>query len=120
MSDCSSNAMKPKEKPKTCGTCFHCAERHGTRFIKRDGVCLYCGEAVDTQSTSPICPCGNHRMWRERAGTLEQRYQQLEQVARRLYGYIKRDADDSWSPVKEKIAQQFRKQLEALGVDIDD
>lgn len=70
---------------RTCGNCFHCVPRHGTRWYKRDGVCLYCGEAVDTQSMSPICPCGNHRMWRERINTPEQRYEKLADITRNLY-----------------------------------
>lgn len=52
--------------------------------------------------------------------TPEQRYQQLEWVAMKLYRYIKNDADQSWSPAKEKVAENFKEQLEALGVSLDD
>lgn len=50
----------------------------------------------------------------------KQRYEQLEQLTRRLCRYIKKDADESWSPVKEKIARLFQEELEALGVRLDD
>ena len=49
---------------------------------------------------------------------LEQRYQQLEQMTKRLYRYIKKDADESWSPVKEKVARNFHKELKAIGVEL--
>lgn len=51
---------------------------------------------------------------------LEQRYQQLEQVVKRMYRYIKKDADESWSPVKEKVEKHYREEIEALGVSLDD
>lgn len=99
---------------KTCGNCYHCVPRHGTRFRKLDGVCLYTGYAVDTQSTSCVTPCGNHRMWRERKGTMEQRYQQLERVAKSLFKNLTLE----WLDLDD--IEEYQKQLEALGVDFDD
>lgn len=52
--------------------------------------------------------------------TLGQRCQQLEQLAKRFYRYVKKDADESWSPAKEKVARNFKEELKAIGVNLDD
>lgn len=105
---------------KTCGNCYHCVPRHGTRFRKLDGVCLYTGYAVDTQSTSPITPCGNHRMWRERKNTLEQRYERLSNVAREMLVYLACIKADVTMIKLTHDTQMFREKLRECGVSIDD
>lgn len=51
---------------------------------------------------------------------LLERYEKLEQMIRRMYRYIKKDADESWSPAKDKVAKFYREEIEALGVSVDD
>lgn len=83
--------------PKTCGNCAK-----GTRYVQCcDNAELY-GEG---------CSCDKHV---PRSDTLEQRYQQLEQVAENLFHsfcfYCKHD----------EIIKSYRTLLEDLGVSLDD
>lgn len=92
MSDCSTQAMMPKEPPRTCGMCDR---YYNVRPIMRQGACALDG--LDENGCAPIHKeddkaCGN---WREiempleqRYKQLEQRYQQLEQVALEMYKAI--------------------------------
>ncbi len=106
MSDCSTNSMKPKEPPKTCGTCFYGMPRKYGHWRGNDLICLR--HAVSTSSERRhVTECGwgiaGPRGWRAKKPTcddcperlpedackvkahcydLQDRCQQLEQVAR--------------------------------------
>lgn len=51
---------------------------------------------------------------------LEQRYQQLEQVARDMYRYMDGVLNRNWAYTLPADTDNFRDQLEALGVSLDD
>ena len=104
-----SDSMKLKAIPRKCDTC------------KYDG-CLY----------SQIPDCREHGCvrWIKQEPTLEQRYQQLEQVAKELYAI----AFVSWKEARclagpqvkrsvesrEEHLNRLKDQLETLGVILDD
>lgn len=70
MSDCSTNDMKPKEPPNTCWNC------------EDFSITGWCHEyEMGRSDTAPICK-HYKKAQRPHVDTLEQRYQQLEQVAR--------------------------------------
>lgn len=98
MSDCSMNAMKPKEPPKTCGNCGKC--------IAIVGHCDDSNDRVDLYDQS-------YENWTPRTDDPEQRCQQLEQVAREMFVIL----DKNLSP---SFTWEFCEQLEALGVSMDD
>lgn len=107
MSDCSTQAMKPKEPPRTNpfpnglwpnrGDCHTCA---------KTGHCEYeqFGERIAT-ARCEYRPSAYH--------SLEQRYKQLEQVAMWAYEIMR----DFCAPA---YANEYRDKLEALGVSVDD
>lgn len=108
MSDCSTEAMKTKAK--TCGNCGHSV------------VCSAQNKGDDWDYCNQWIP--------ESTDTLEQRYQQLEQVAREMLGLIKgiereypRLLDPNTQPGGQIVypmpSESFREQLEALGVSLD-
>lgn len=128
MSDCSTSAMLPKEQPKTCGTCGHSAKRHNPPTNvghprKNDLVCLVHAVSVSSDLGGAPMPCGIYHQepgnWTPRTDTLEQRYQQLEQVAKSLLGIAHGAAEEIMFPSRELVAKQRRK-LETLGVSLDD
>lgn len=108
MSDCSTDDMKPKEKPKTCGNCGR-AKTYALHCERLD-VCVNADDVIYLQG----------RCWVPKNDTIEQRYQQLEQMIRRMHRYIKKDADYSLSPAKDTAAKYYREEIEALGVSLDD
>lgn len=116
MSDCLTNAMKPKEPTKICGTCGH--------YSLIFGVCKQ-GEE-DVRKPFGEEPCKFYKFdgfypdgsWREAQEALEQRYEQLEQIARNMF--IRAFEHNREGPHLGGIyIADFREQLEALGVDID-
>lgn len=116
MSDCSTHAMEPKEPLKTCGTCFYSTPRKYGHWTTNNLICLR--HAVSTHSERHhVTECGwgiaGPRGWRPKEpDPLEQRCQQLEQVAQTMYAKL----DAILSPASTK---NFRQQLEALGVSLD-
>lgn len=78
MSDCSTEAMKPKEQPRTCGTCEHA-------FNKDIPCCVPVIGCEDIRAFYREVGC-NH--YKERKDTSEQRYQQLEQVAKEMFSCL--------------------------------
>lgn len=85
---------------RTCGNCAN-----GTRYVQ----CLH-----DTALYGEDCACNKHV---PRSGTLEQRYKQLEQVAKEM---LKALEHCEWEPWFEDIPIKFRNRLSELGVNIDD
>ena len=116
MSDYSTESMKPKEFPDNCGNCEHVC------YGIFDVVCPYPryeGQEPYEHGHYRQCSLSNPcERYTARQGTLEQRYQQLEQVAKEMYRAIHRPYTLSDTKVYEKMS--FRKQLEALGVSLDD
>lgn len=109
MSDCSTNAMRPKEPPKTCGNCEII-----TSNASKDIVC-------------PVRVIGACDNWRPRTDALEQRCQQLEQVAKELYKeyeQIEVELCDfiGYGKLRDKYVggTVFKSHLANLGVSLDD
>lgn len=123
MSDCSTQAMKPKEPPRTCGTCFYSTPRKYGHWTTNDLICLR--HAISTNSErhhTTACgwgiagPCG----WRPKEpDAVEQRCQQLEQVAREMYDWADGVVNRCYTVVPGRV-DGFRARLEALGVSLDD
>lgn len=129
MSDCSTAAMLPKEQPRTCGTCEHLARARDPKAASMsDHICLH----MVTYVNDPNRPnCGgtrySPRSAPQEAGQLEQRCQQLEQMAREMWQFFHLVSDDLGIEVsfthgatgKVWSLPKFREQLEALGVTVD-
>lgn len=140
MSDCSTNAMKPKEPPKTCGTCANsCGHKarlygftcncvpcllHGT--FKNEATCCSdwkprTNEWGLTEQDVAIIKLGAEN------SDLKERFQQLEQVARDALAIISMTCsltnEDSEAHCVNlncgKAYESLREQLEALGVSVD-
>lgn len=121
MSDCSAAAMLPKEPPRTCGGC---SERYLAPKCNRLGwVDIEENDTPDDdgRTRADFCP-----YWKQdETDVLEQRCQQLEQVAKRLLRSVEfaaalldgrtRYVEFDWDAIRD-----LRKQLEALGVNLDD
>lgn len=114
MSDCSIQAMMPKER-RTCGTCAK-----GTRWIQcSDDAGMY-GDACSCERYMP------------QTDSIEQRYELLAKVARELYDAawcawrlkVGAEEPEISNELKDRVADSYlqveREQLEALGVSVDD
>lgn len=128
MSDCSSEAMKPKMPPKTC-------ERPGMYRRRAEGTTPEDTAAPNRPyvSESRTCDACSERIMEDgckvkaRCYDLGQRCQQLEQVSKELFDAYRRllacyrgavglfNARDNATP-----AGKFRERLESLGVIVDD
>lgn len=129
MSDCSTQAMNPKEPPKTCG---NCNRYFNVRPTMRQGTCPL--DDLDEHGCAPIHNEDDEACddWRAIEIPIEQRYQQLEQVARDLYNsawcawwlktnYSLPDLDkETMNRVADSYLQKERDQLKSLGVIIDE
>lgn len=118
MSDCSTQAMKPKER-RTCGTCKNV-----------NAVWLDCFHAANDssyymRSTKPDArACGHHV---DDPDSLPRRHERLAQVAREMFVEYKRlftshvvAAGRIKTFTKFTSAGDFLDKLEALGVSVDD
>lgn len=118
MSDSSTNAMKPKEPPcfesKTCGNCGHrlssprisdtaCA----VKVIQGDSQAGYAEIDMDNFGNCEACDS-----WTHRHDPAEQRYKQLEHVAKGMLDFIER--------VEQTAYEEFSEQLRDCGVSLDD
>ena len=132
MSDFSTQAMKPKEQPKTCGNCANVeAEIHTVKCPhKRYPMEKMVDWAGHPRFKHHINDSGCEHWTMRHNDTIEQRYQQLEEVAREMLKAIapmhetccedtcRNLADMGW---KDGCCYRgFREQLEALGVSVDD
>lgn len=113
MSDCSTQAMTPKEPPKTCGTCAH-----------SESYEVYCPKLNLFIVAKQKARCG---LWEDQDGDSRQRRQQLEQVAQEMFSeYRKLFATRMNEEGARKVARsfksagEFRERLEALGVNLDE
>ncbi len=100
MSDCSTEAMKPKERSK-----------------KKIGYVLRwkINDPDDTMSQITEVDVNDHRFIEE------QRYQQLEQIAREMFKRAYEfNRGGSYPSLGGIYIADFREQLEALGVEIDE
>lgn len=96
---------------KTCGNCGHFMRDTETHNM---GICSVCyfedADGIDVyRAVWKNQPCGLPHDFVLNTDTLEQRYQQLSEVAREMY----KDLDDLPSG-----AEGFRRQLEELGVEL--
>lgn len=163
MSDCSSEAMKPKERSEVCPNCEHpmvehiseyepslihfnclncgcsimraikerprtcetCDRYYNVRPFMRQGACTL--DDLDENGCAPIHnaddeACGR---WLEVELPLEQRFQQLEQVAKEacitLNNYVDSFSHKPWACSNHlfSLVKDFKEDLEALGVDIN-
>lgn len=122
MSDCSTQAMKPKEPPKTCGSLTR-------EFRNIQDHCRYEREGSVAGSFHCYDVTGScFDRWVDEVEGLEQRYQQLEQVARDMWNFFRLISDDlgfeasfTHDVTKESWSLEvFRNRLEVLGVSLDD
>lgn len=138
MSDCSTNAMKPKEPPRTCGNHRMWRERKDTleqRCQQNDSTLADAIKHLDELLSKDRNLCNECRIeheqlrrWLLELNSLRQRNQQLEQVANRMYGFMNLIFNDLGieptftSAVTHEVMSlpRFREQLEALGVSLDD
>lgn len=125
MSDCSTNAMKPKEFPNNCGNCEHVC------YGVFDVICPYPryeGQEPYEHGHYRQCkldkPCEKHVV---RQGTLEQRCKQLEQVAKELYKEYEQMEVElcdfiGYGKLRDKYVggTVFKSHLANLGVSLDD
>ena len=118
MSDCSTQAMMPKER-RTCGNCNNCD------FF--DMECSYIEEDETHRKVTMDTPaCAD---WERRVLTDEECYERLAQVARSMYRVIamfetrfeaEHYSPSEWAPERGAITKSTKEQLEALGVSVDD
>lgn len=92
---------------KTCGTC---------RFGKPAVLCPFGDNFYEYDETTENF---THGCWKERTDTIDQRYEQLEQVANKMQKCLAAHADD-WTEVSQGTADYYADELEALGVSLDD
>lgn len=76
MSDCSMQAMEPKQ-PRTCGTCGHVRETRLNCFYAANDRAYYAG------CTSPDAMACEHYV--DDPDSLQRRYERLAQVAREMF-----------------------------------
>lgn len=98
---------------KTCGNCGHgCYESTVYCEVTNNDIlvsCEACDEWIESASQHRRC---------DRITQLEQRYQQLEEVARDMVDYLSKIKRKP-SPLELTIdTQKFRKALEELGVEL--
>ena len=106
MSDCSTQAMVPKER-RTCGNCGHGVQTN-----------VFCRES--DWSTAGLHSLGERgcRKWVGHTDTLEQRCERLAQVAWEMWdGYVRYFELSAFGGCD---LSGIRKELEALGVSVDD
>lgn len=126
MSDCSTDAMKPKEPPETCSNCGHSCG-HETKLYG----CVYfyvpCLLNGTFEHASNRCsdwePCGKCGDLEPACNFMCARMQELEQVAREMLRYLIRYETKAGNPFDSGchlVSDGYRDHLEALGVSIDD
>lgn len=109
---------------RTCSKCGHFVEFHGFKSTDETGFCLLEGEEVRKFSHTWICGRKVEDgesvppLWIPRYNTIEQRYQQLEQIAKGMQKCLAKHAYDL-TQVAEETAVYYREQLEQLGVEVD-
>lgn len=117
MSDCGSSAMEPR----TCGTCKHVRDVWLDCFFAENDNSYY------MRCTKPNVMACEHYV--DDPDSPQRRYERLAQVAREMYELIERweierDDDrerlDGPSPCRGMIATAIKRQLESLGVSVDD
>lgn len=109
MSDCSTQAMMPKER-RTCGTCNNCD------FF--DMECSYIEEDGTHRKVTMDTPaCAD---WERRVLTDEEHYEHLAQVARDMLRYARIRLHEHWTEEDARAVSAYREELEALGVSVDD
>lgn len=108
MSDCSTQAMMPKER-RTCGTCNNCD------FF--DMECSYIEEDGTHRKVTMDTPaCAD---WERRVMTDEERYERLAQVARDMLRYARIRLQEHWTEEDARAVSAYREELERLGVSVD-
>lgn len=111
MSDCSTQAMEPKQ-PRTCGTCKHVS-----------GVWLECFFADNDNSyymrcTKPNAMACEHYV--DDPDSPQRRYERLAQVAREMWRYMDGVLNRNWAYSLPSDTDAFREQLEGCAVSVDD
>lgn len=151
MSDCSTESMKPKEPPKTCGTCGNFARAKGSDHL---GICseIYFEDEYGNDAFAAVLDtrvCDNPSLYKPRMTDcdscperlpedackvkahcydLQERCQQLEQVARDALAVISMacsltNGDPEMRCVNlncKEAHKSLRSRLEALGVSVDE
>lgn len=115
MSDCSTQAMMPKER-RTCGNCDNCDFfEMECSYIEADGT------HMSVTMETPACPD-----WEKLTLIEEERYDQLAQLAREMFwcvrdplDFVKRTGEKYMRNGHYYFTEIFEEQLEALGVSVD-
>lgn len=111
MSDCSTQAMMPKER-RTCGTCEHVNDvRLGCMFAANDS-------SYYMRSTKPDVMACEHYV--DDPYSLPLRYERLAQVARDMLRYARIRLGEHWTKEDAKACKAYEDELRALGVSVDD
>ena len=127
MSDCSTQAMKPKER-RTCGTCKHVSSTLLDCFYASNDSNFY------MRCTRPDMVACEH--YEDDPDSLLRRYERLAQVAREMYSTLgdalevlstvrlpRQNGKTSFSLHTLKCAERyisFHDELDALGMSMDD
>lgn len=119
MSDCSTSAMKPKER-RTCGTCKNVNDvRLGCMFAASDS-------SYYMRSTRPDARACEH--YEDDPDSLPRRHERLAQVARSMFheyrelmkDYLWDNGASSSAIKRRRFIVVFRDRLEECGVSVDD
>lgn len=110
MSNC--NTAATDEQPKTCGTCEHA--------FNQDIPC--CVPVIGCEDIRAVYRKSGCHHYEPRTETLEQRYQQLEEVARDMWCTMREwyevlPTEDSPNPVP--FWTHLNDRLQSLGVDVN-
>lgn len=111
MSDCSTQAMMPKER-RTCGTCEHVSSTLLDCFYASNDSNFY------MQCTRPDVRACEHYV--DDPDSLQRRYERLEQVAREMMRYARIRLHEHWTEEDAMAVSAYREELDALGVSVDD
>lgn len=107
---------------KTCGNCGHFTRDRESQHLGICGVCYFETEnGVDVYcAVRDVQQCASPGDYIAATDTLEQRYQQLEQVAREMItalevAYIAVGTSREWNSY---VIKGYKKRLEELGVEL--
>lgn len=110
MSDCSTQAMMPKER-RTCGTCKNV-----------NAVWLDCFHAANDSSYYMRCTRPDMRAcehYVDDPDSLQRRYERLAQVALDMLRYARIRLQEHWTEEDARAVSAYREELEVLGVSVD-
>lgn len=135
MSDCPTEAMKPKEPPKKCGECkWWMPDPTEQGRVGKTNQCGACPQSYndeldyyDTTFANTECMYGYHPeeangreglAFEPRTDTLEQRCQQLSKLTQDMHRIIAA-AERNGSTIHDGVSARLLERMDALGVEAD-